>query len=93
MGCLGVRAALPKTVHQRLLTGVYTVVTQLGALLRLWAQLNASTLLHGLFSFRSRGNGTSHETRACARAGARLVILLEGQQAGLPGSRRGLTWL
>ena len=94
MGCFSIRATLSETIHERQLTGGLTVLAALDALLHLWAQLNASTLLHGWFSFRSRGNGTGHKAQVRARAGACLVILPHReQQAGVPGSRMRLTWL
>src|SRR5258708_35900608 len=49
MGCFSIRATLPETIHERQFTRGLTVLAPLDALLHLWAQLHASTLLHGLF--------------------------------------------
>jgi len=52
MGCFSMRATLLETIHECQLTCGLTVLAQLDAVLHLWAQVNASTLLHSLFSFR-----------------------------------------
>jgi len=51
MGCFSIRATLRETIHERQFTRGLTVLAPLDALLHLWAQLHASTLLHGRFSF------------------------------------------
>ncbi len=76
MGRFSVRATLPETIHERQLTHGLTVVAQLDALLHLWAQLNASTLLHGLFSFREE---MAPATKRELVPRAHLIILLEEQ--------------
>jgi hypothetical protein len=91
MGCFSIRAPLPETIHERQLTRGLTVLAELDALLHLRAQLNASTLLHNVFSFREEmAPATRHELMPHS---ARLVILPSEQQAGLPGIRIRLAWL
>lgn len=74
VGCFSICAPLSETIHERQLTRGLTILAQMDALLHLWAQAHASTLLHNVFSKR-RGNGTHHEARARTHAGACLIIL------------------
>jgi hypothetical protein len=92
VGCFSICAPLSETIHERQLTRGLTILAQVDALLHLRAQLNASTLLHGLFSFREEmARATRHELMPHR---TRLVILPHReQQAGLPGSRMRLIWL
>jgi hypothetical protein len=91
VGCFSIRAILSETIHERQLTRGLTILAQVDAVLHLRAQLNASTLLHGLFSFQEQMvSATRHEPVPRAPL---VIPPHRGQQAGLLGSRMRLTWL
>ncbi len=86
MGCFSIRATLPETIHERQLTRGLTVLAPLDVVLHLWAQVNASTLLHGWFSFREEMALTTRRERVPAlvrassfcRRSSKLVCLVSG---------------
>ncbi len=74
VGCFSIGATLPETIHERQLTRGLTVVAPLDALLHLWAQLNASTLLHNLFSFREEMAPTAKRKSAPGDVSCHAVV-------------------